>query len=154
MPIRYEILAIGKLRRGFYRAGCEHYLDRLRNHGAADVTELREGRGATAGDVRDAEARDILARASGWLVALDERGDRLASRALAGRIEELAVRGESRICIAIGGAEGLAEEVRSNANEVWSLSDFTLPHELARLVLLEQLYRVETIRAGHPYHRD
>ena len=152
MPVRYEILAVGKLRRGFYRTACDHYLARLRNHGSVDVTEVREGRGDAVA-VRTTEGDALLQRATGWLVALDERGERVTSRRLAEQIELLAVRGESRLAFAIGGAEGLSDAVRSRADAVWRLSDLTLPHELARLLLLEQLYRAETIRAGHPYHR-
>ena len=152
MPVRYEIVAVGKLRRGFYRTACDHYLGRLRNHASADVTEVREGRGDAEG-ARAAEGEALLQRATGWLVALDERGERITSRRLAEQIEMLAVRGESRLAFTIGGAAGLSDAVRARADAIWRLSDLTLPHELARLVLLEQLYRAETIRAGHPYHR-
>lgn len=152
--VRYDIVAIGKIKRGFYRTGCEHYLDRLRHHAKAEIVELREGRGATADETRATEGDRILDRAGGHLVALDERGDRLRSAEMAERIEALAVRGTSHVTFAIGGAEGLSDAVRRSAAALWRLSDLTLPHELARLVLLEQLYRAETIRFGHPYHRE
>lgn len=153
MGLRYTVLAVGKLRRGFYRSGCDHYLERLRPHATVDVIELKEARGDAA-KVREVEGSMLLDRAQGWLIALDERGTRLRSADVAERLEALATRGESRVCFAIGGAEGLSEAVRAQASETWRLSDLTLPHELARLVLLEQLYRAETIRAGHPYHRE
>lgn len=72
---------------------------------------------------------------------------------MAERVTALETRGVSQVSLLIGGAAGLSELVREAAGELWSLSALTLPHELARLVLLEQLYRLETIRAGHPYHR-
>lgn len=152
--MRYEILTIGKLKRGFYRTGCDHYLERLRHHAKADVVELREARGSNADEVRAAEGELILGKASGQLVALDERGSRLRSRELAAQVEAWAVNGISQLSLVIGGAEGLSDAVRNRASAVWRLSDLTLPHELARLVLLEQLYRAETLRAGHPYHRE
>lgn len=152
--MRYDVIAIGKIKRGFYRAGCDHYVKRLRHHAKADVLELREGRGATAEDTRTVEGDRILERAGGFLVAMDERGDRVRSTEMAERIEALALRGTSHVTFAIGGADGLSAGVRTRADALWRLSDLTLPHELARLILLEQLYRAETIRAGHPYHRE
>ena len=154
MGIRYDILAIGKLKRGFYRTGCDHYLDRLNGLANATVIELKEGRGAHADEIRAAEGELILGKVSGHLIALDERGDRLRSRELADQIEAWALQGTSTLTFVIGGAEGLADAVKQRAHATWRLSDLTLPHDLARLVLLEQLYRAETIRAGHPYHRD
>lgn len=154
MGLRYDILAVGKLKRGFYRTGCDHYLQRLGGFANAQVIELKEGRGAHADEIRAAEGELILARTSGRMIALDERGERLRSRDLADRIASWAVQGTSHLTFVIGGAEGLADAVKERADAVWRLSDLTLPHDLARLVLLEQLYRAETIRVGHPYHRE
>ena len=151
--MRYRIAAVGRLRRGFHAEGCDFYLKRLQAFGRADVVEVREGRGSDPDQVRSAEADALLAAAEGRLVALDERGRSFGSRELADRLNELELAGESSITLVIGGAEGLHDRVRAAAQESWSLSPLTLPHELARLVLLEQLYRAETIRAGHPYHR-
>lgn len=153
MGMRYDILAIGKIKRGFYRTGCDHYLERLRGFADAHVIELKEGRGANADEIRGAEGELILGKASGRMVVLDERGDRLGSEAVANRIETWALQGTSQLTFVIGGAEGLAQAVRDRADAIWRLSDLTLPHDLARLMLLEQMYRAETIRAGHPYHR-
>lgn len=154
MGMRYEVLAIGKLKRGFYRTGCEHYLERLRHHAKADVIELRDGRGANADEIRAAEGELILGQTTGRMIALDETGDRFRSRELADEVESFALRGASHLTLVIGGGEGLSNAVRQRSDAVWRLSDLTLPHDLARLVLLEQLYRAETIRAGHPYHRE
>ena len=154
MGVRYDVLAIGKLKRGFYRSGCEHYLERLNGLASAQLIELKEGRGAHADEIRAAEGELILGKTSGRMIVLDERGDRLRSLELAERIESWAVRGTSHLTFVIGGAEGIADAVTARADDVWRLSDLTLPHDLARLLLLEQLYRAETIRAGHPYHRE
>ena len=91
---------------------------------------------------------------SGHLIALDERGKERRSAELAERVTMLENQSVGQISLLIGGAEGLSDEVRGAVSESWSLSKLTLPHELARLVLLEQLYRLETIRSGHPYHRE
>jgi 23S rRNA (pseudouridine1915-N3)-methyltransferase len=150
--VRYRIVAVGRLKRGFAAEGCEHYRTRLARLAQIEVREVREARGDAA-TVREAEGALLLAAAEGRVIALDERGSRCSSEGLAERLSALELRGISRISLLIGGAEGLSAAVRERASELWRLSDLTLPHELARLLLLEQLYRAETIRSGHPYHR-
>lgn len=150
--MRYRLIAVGRLKRGFFGAGCQHYVERLRPLARLEMVELREGRGAAAA-VREAESTALLAAAQGRTVALDEHGRALDTRTLAEHLDALEVRGISQLSLLVGGAEGHAPWLRERTDEAWSLSPLTLPHELARLVLLEQLYRVETLRAGHPYHR-
>jgi 23S rRNA (pseudouridine1915-N3)-methyltransferase len=152
--VRYRIAAVGRLRRGFYEQGCKHYLERLQAFAKTGVFEVKEGRGGGADQVRQSEAAALLALADGRVIALDERGKGVRSLELAQRLNALELAGQSTLTLVIGGAEGLDESVRERSDELWSLSPLTLPHELARLVLLEQLYRAETIRAGHPYHRE
>ncbi len=151
--MKYRILAIGKLRRGFLQAGCEHFLKRLLPYAKTDVLELKEGRG-TPQEVTENESDALLKAASGHLIALDERGKTHTSASWAARVSELENRSVSEVSFLIGGANGHSEQLKARVDESWSLSNLTLPHELARLVLLEQLYRTETIRAGHPYHRE
>jgi 23S rRNA (pseudouridine1915-N3)-methyltransferase len=86
-------------------------------------------------------------------VALDERGRTFTTAALADHVAALDLRGESKLTLVVGGADGLDEAVGAACAEAWRVSDFTLAHELALAVLVEQLYRVEALRAGHPYHR-
>jgi 23S rRNA (pseudouridine1915-N3)-methyltransferase len=150
--VRYRIVAVGRLKRGFAAEGCEHYRSRLSRLAPIELREVREARGAAAA-VREAEGAALLAAAEGRTIALDERGTRHSSEGLAAHLSGLELRGISRLSLLIGGAEGLSEAVRERADELWRLSDLTLPHELARLLLIEQLYRAETIRTGHPYHR-
>jgi 23S rRNA (pseudouridine1915-N3)-methyltransferase len=86
-------------------------------------------------------------------VALDERGRELTTRALSTWLE--ARRSDGRdVALLIGGPDGLAPEIRARSHETLSLSRLTLPHALARVLLVEQLYRAQSILAGHPYHRD
>lgn len=152
--MRYKIAAVGRLRRGFYADGCSHYLNRIQAFGRAEVIEVKDARGGDAEQQLSMEADALLAAADGRLIALDEKGRSFRSLELAGRLDELELSGDSTVTLVIGGAEGLHDKVRKAAQELWSLSPLTLPHELARLVLLEQLYRAETIRKGHPYHRE
>ena len=150
--MRYRIVAVGGLGRGFLADGCAHYLKRLTRLAEAEVREVRAGRGAPDA-VRAAEGEALARNADGRLVVLDERGRSRTTAELARHVTARETAGDSRITLLIGGAEGTGPAVRARADEVWRLSDLTLPHELARLVLLEQLYRIETVRAGHPYHR-
>lgn len=150
--MRYRLVVVGRPKEPFYKAGVQHYLTRLRGLAQCEVSEVREGRG-DAGTVRRAEGAALLAAADGRLVALDEGGRRFGTLELAKHISGLELAGHSRISLLVGGAEGHADELRAAVHERWSLSPLTFPHDLARLVLLEQLYRVETVRARHPYHR-
>ena len=87
------------------------------------------------------------------VVLLDERGKQFTSRALATRLSDWQSDGRD-LCLVIGGPDGVADVVRKRADIIWSLSDLTLPHGLARALLAEQLYRAWSLQTGHPYHRD
>lgn len=151
--MRYHIIAIGAIKKGFAKDGCSYYQQRLQHYGKVEVTEHKEATGKR-GEVQQKEGDKLLQSARGYLVALDEKGKTWRSQALAQQLSDLEVRGVSQLSLVLGGAEGLSAEVKARADALWSLSSLTLPHELARLVLLEQLYRAESIRAGHPYHRE
>lgn len=144
---------MGKLKEPFYRSGVQHYLARLRALAPCETLEVREGKGSVD-DVKRAEGQALIAAADGHVVALHEGGRTFGTRALAQHIGQLELLGNSRLTVLIGGANGHDDQLLASTAESWSLSALTFPHDLARLVLLEQLYRVETVRAGHPYHRD
>jgi 23S rRNA (pseudouridine1915-N3)-methyltransferase len=120
------------------------------------VVEVREasGRGAAAGDVRVREGARLLERVpdAALVIACDERGDRLTSAEFARVVSGSRERAQD-LAFVIGGAFGLPDEVRGRAGRAIQLAPFTLPHELARLVLAEQLYRAGTIVRGEPYHK-
>lgn len=151
--MRYRVVAVGRLTEPFYRAGCDHYLKRLKPFAPTELIEVRRGRGGDA-DVKREEGASLLTAAEGFTVALDEGGRAFSTAALAKHVSELELTGESRVSLLIGGASGHDQETLEAADMLLSLSPLTLPHELARLLLLEQLYRIETLRAGHPYHRE
>jgi 23S rRNA (pseudouridine1915-N3)-methyltransferase len=157
--MRYQLITIGNVKRSFYADGCAFYLERLKNYAKVDVLEIKEHglkkhSASQAETVKQAESEALLKAASGFVVALDETGKTFTSEKLSQRITTLENQSISLVSILIGSAEGHSETLKKTANELWSLSALTLPHELARLMLLEQLYRAETIRAGHPYHRQ
>ncbi len=124
---------------------------KFRLDGIATVKRSKNDRSSKA---RDAEGELILARiaADEQVVLLDERGTQLSSRSLADRLTGWQTDGRD-LCFVIGGPDGVPDVVRQRAGFTWSLSDLTLPHGLARVLLAEQLYRAWSLQAGHPYHR-
>jgi 23S rRNA (pseudouridine1915-N3)-methyltransferase len=153
--VRYRILAVGRPSRGVFSAAVERYLGRLRAVSqGVELVEVREAKGAAGDARREAERAAVEPRLGGYRVVLDERGRAFTTRTLADRIEGLETGGTRLLTVVIGGSDGTSPALQEAADEVWSLSSLTLPHELATVVALEQLYRVETLRSGHPYHRD
>lgn len=120
-----------------------------------EIRGQKIGAGRTEADVIERESAELLARVPSDLevVALDERGVSWTSEALAAYLSDLAVLGKPGAAFVVGGPLGLSSDLRQRADQVLSLSSFTLPHELARLVLAEQIYRAGTIQRGEPYHR-
>lgn len=146
--MRWHIFAIGKPRLGFARSGVEEYAARLKPFVPVELHWLKVSRPA-------GESLAMLERSKGMFrVVLDERGDHVASRALARRLATWEMHGPRDFAVLVGGADGHADELRQAAGWTWSLSRLTLQHELALVVALEQLYRAYTIKAGLPYHRD
>ena len=139
--MRYRVVAVGRVKDAALRAACDEYLARLRHY--AKVEEL---------EVKD-EARVLGAIPDGSrLVALSRRGEGWSSTALAEQTARWELEARD-VTFAIGGADALPADVLGRAERVWSLSPLTLPHELARVIVYEQLYRAHTIRRGEPYHR-
>ena len=142
-------------------AGTDEYARRLPAHWSFSVREVRE---AAGGGVRERTAREgeaLLAAAAGpasrrgtapHLVALDGRGRAHTTTALAARLEAWQGLGRD-VALLVGGADGLHADVLARAGERWSLSPLTFPHPLVRVILVEQLYRAQSLLAGHPYHR-
>ncbi|MFM7086037.1 MAG: 23S rRNA (pseudouridine(1915)-N(3))-methyltransferase RlmH [Cyanobium sp.] len=141
-PSRIRVLAVGKVRKRWILEGVATYLQRLPG---LQVCELKDATPAREGQALLAELR-----AEEQLVALSEEGEQLGSVALADRLQGS---GSRRLAFVIGGADGLDGAVKARASWTLSLSPLTFPHELARLLLLEQLYRALSIQQGGAYHR-
>jgi 23S rRNA (pseudouridine1915-N3)-methyltransferase len=155
--VKLRVLCVGKLSEAYLREGCTLFQERLRHYLPLAVEEVKEQKTAGPGDVPRGialEGEQLLGRipTGAFVIALDERGRPLTSTALAGLLEQHMVAGTSEWAMVIGGAHGLSEDVRRRANLVLSLSAMTLPHQLVRLLLLEQLYRGCTIIRNEPYH--
>ncbi|RIH78187.1 Ribosomal RNA large subunit methyltransferase H [Calidithermus terrae] len=144
--MRVRVCVVGKPRLEYARLGLEEYAGRLRKGRKFELVHVREGTQAQEGE-RLLEASQGFVR-----VVLDERGQPVDTLTLHKKLTQWEMTGE-KVAFLIGGAEGHAEETRAQAHWLLSLSKLTLQHELALVVLLEQLYRVETIRRGEPYHR-
>lgn len=153
---RATVVAVGRLK-GWAAEGAEDYLRRLRRYFPVDVIEVPEEdmNRLPPDEVLAAEASRILRRVpeGSYLIALDrERGAPLCSEDLARRLASLGLTGNSHVSFALGGPLGLSPGVLARAGEIISLGPITLPHALARVVLLEQLYRAVKIQRREKYH--
>ena len=154
--MRVVIAAVGKPRDRHLAAAIVEYETRAARYWPLDVVEVREasGRSISPDLARQREGERILERlpAAVALVVCDERGDRLTSTEFAALLNDTRNRA-SDIAFVVGGAFGLADSLRDRATRAMQLAPWTLPHEMARLVLAEQLYRAGTIVRGEPYHK-
>lgn len=146
--MKWQILAIGKPSLRYAKAGVEEYRKRLGRHVGLELrTDWKD-----AGPAKNSEA--LFAASEGAVrLVLDERGETWTTADLVSRVEGWQMDGVKRVAILLGGADGHTEELRRSADHVIALSGFTLQHELALVVLLEQIYRVHTVLRGEPYHR-
>jgi len=147
--MQIRIIVAGKPALAYAKAGVDEYLKRLSRFGGHEMIVIKAGG-------RDEVSERLLEKSQGcFRVALDERGECLTTRKFADRLDALAMRGDVK-CVAflIGAADGHNESLRAACDLVLTLSPFTLQHELALLVLMEQLYRVASLKSGSPYHRD
>lgn len=154
--MRVLIVAVGRLKERHWREAAEEYLKRLRPYATVEVVEIPDR------DVSADEPRALRAEADGILKALPESahvvvlepgGLQQSSEGLAAWMELAGVEGRSTIAFVVGGAAGLDVSVLKRANERLSLGPMTFPHQLARVILLEQVYRGFRIMRGEPYHR-
>jgi 23S rRNA (pseudouridine1915-N3)-methyltransferase len=154
--VRLVVAAVGKPRDRHLAAAIDEYETRAARYWPLVVAEVREasGRGVSPAETRRREGERLLERLpdGAMLFACDERGERLASSDFAALL--VGARDTARdVAFVIGGAYGLGDLVRRAAGRSLQLAPWTLPHELARLVLAEQLYRAGTIARGEPYHK-
>jgi 23S rRNA (pseudouridine1915-N3)-methyltransferase len=154
--MRLLLISVGKIRGKEMAALVGEYEKRAARYWPLEVVEVREesARSRTAVEVRAREGARLLEAAGGaLLVACDERGTMARSEEFAEWLRDERERAVRDVAFVIGGAFGLSEEVLERAERRMALARWTLPHELARLVLVEQLYRAGTILRGEPYHK-
>ena len=162
--MKLTLCAVGKLGATTENGMVRDYLSRATQTGRSlgvgpvDLVEVeaKKAKSLSSPQLKAAEAEAIRAAldGDGILIACDERGEQLTSRAIAQRLEKYKDRGERRVTFLIGGADGLDPELRAQAAFSLAFGPQTWPHALVRVMLAEQMYRAVTILAGLPYHRD
>jgi 23S rRNA (pseudouridine1915-N3)-methyltransferase len=145
--MRWQIISVGKPALPWAKIAIEDYLRRVQRMAQVEMVILKQ---AAPSQVL---AKAMEASQGHWRVVLDEKGRQFGSVDFARWIDKQEMRGQKTVSLFIGGADGHPEELRRAADEIWSLSSMTLQHELALVVLLEQLYRAFSIQRGEPYHR-
>jgi len=153
--MRVRLIWVGKTRDARLRALSDEYLKRLERFTRCEITEVRESASRQAGEGIEDEGRRIISalRPDVLAVLLDVDGRQWSSQELAAEVERWQVAGTKEVAFITGGPYGVSAEVTARASLRWSLSRLTLTHEMARVVLLEQLYRAYTIIHGLPYQK-
>lgn len=160
--MKISVHAVGRMKAGPERELADRYFERFAKSGPAvglefvGITEIAEGRSQSAAERQRDEASRLQAQLQPGtaLILLDERGKSLSSQDFANRIGQLRDGGRKALVLAIGGADGHDASLRDHAELMLSFGALTWPHQLVRVMLGEQLYRVATILSGHPYHRS
>lgn len=140
--MKITLFAVGKIKESWAKQACEEYIQRLQHRCKLAIVEVR--------DV-EALAKSLASRQLVWL--LDERGQSVSSVQLSQRIEQLQNAGIGDLAVVLGGPDGVPESLRKTVHFVWSLSSLTFPYQIARILVLEQLYRAHSILHNEPYHR-
>ncbi len=155
--MKIKIISVGHKMPAWIITGCNEYLKRMPRESTIEVIEIKPDKRADGKNgkvVREAEAKRILdAAGNDYLIACDEQGKQVTTPKLADMLKSWHLLGKN-ISIIIGGADGLDEKLKQQTNFLLGLSQLTLPHAFARLLLCEQLYRAHSILQNHPYHRE
>ena len=155
------LITMGKLKEKFYISAAEEYKKRLGGYCRFTLLELPEVRlpedpshaEIAAGLEKEAEAIFAKVPKGAWFCALTPEGKELSSEKLAAKLKEVKLSGKSSACFLIGSSFGMSPRVKARADFLLSMSPMTFPHHLARIMVLEQLYRAEAIQAGSKYHK-
>lgn len=156
--MRFELLFLGKTKEKYLAAGIEDFCNRLNRYAEVEIKTLKEikwGSNESPEKIKKEETARLLAACTQptMIVALDPGGKQASSEELAQLLQQWEEQGRRKITFIIGGPLGLAQPIRQSADLLLSLSAMTFTHEMARLLLLEQLYRASSIRAGSKYHK-
>ncbi len=153
-----DIICVGKLKEKFFADACDEYKKRMSSYCKLNIVELAETPASNESEVRralSAEAERISAKIpkDAYLICMCIEGKMLSSEALSEKITSLKCSGKSRLCFIIGGSNGIDESIKARAELRLSMSPMTFPHHLARVMLLEQIYRAFKIEEGSGYHK-
>jgi len=145
--MKHQIIVAGKPALKYAKDGLAEYLKRLTRYGTYDVKHVKDG------SSEDVSMRLLDQSKGSMRIVMDERGENLTTAQLFKKMQQWEMRGVKRASYLIGASDGHTQALRDQADLVWALSPLTLQHELALVVLAEQLYRVATMAKGEPYHR-
>lgn len=161
MSMNISIVTVGKLKEKYLKQGIEEYLKRMGAYAKVDVIEVSDEKApeelseTEMVQVKQKEGERILAKINpdAYVIALAINGKLKSSEELADSLDKLATYGKSKVAFVIGGSLGLSDEVLKRSDEQLSFSKMTFPHQLMRLILVEQIYRAFRINRGEPYHK-
>ena len=154
LVMKINIVCVGKIKEKFFTDAINEYLKRITRFAELKIIEVDESSKLTNLEQKSkAEGEKLLQKSSGILIVLDGRGKLLSSPEMADYIQKKEIQGESVITFIIGGSNGLSKEVLDKADLILSFGKITFPHQLFRVVLVEQIYRALTIIEGLPYHK-
>ncbi|KKK36842.1 50S rRNA methyltransferase [Mesobacillus campisalis] len=156
-----SIIAVGKLKEKYLKQGIEEYAKRLNSYAKLEMVEVPDEKAPEElsnlemEQVKQKEGERILSKISSdvYVIALAINGKQKSSEELADSLDKLATYGKSKVAFVIGGSLGLSDEVLKRADEQLSFSRMTFPHQLMKLILVEQIYRAFRINRGEPYHK-
>jgi 23S rRNA (pseudouridine1915-N3)-methyltransferase len=159
--MKISIITVGKLKEKYLKQGIDEYLKRLSAYAKVEIIEVADEKApehlseAEMEEVKWKEGERILSHLSEdtYIITLEISGRMLNSEQLAAKIDELGTYGKSKIAFIIGGSLGLSKQVQNRSDLALSFSKMTFPHQLMRLILLEQIYRAYRINRGEPYHK-
>ncbi|UOQ44829.1 23S rRNA (pseudouridine(1915)-N(3))-methyltransferase RlmH [Halobacillus salinarum] len=159
--MKLTIVTVGKLKEKYLKQGIEEYVKRLGPYAKVEIVEVPDEKApenlseADMEDVKRKEGERILAKISpdSYVITLEINGQQLTSEKLAKKMDELATYGKSKVAFVIGGSLGLSDKVLDRSDFGLSFSKMTFPHQLMRLMLVEQVYRAFKINRGEPYHK-
>jgi 23S rRNA (pseudouridine1915-N3)-methyltransferase len=159
--VNITVISVGKLKEKYLKQGIDEYVKRLSGYAKVEIIEVPDEKAPEnlsdqeIEQVKQKEGERILAKISDdtYVIALAIEGKMKSSEELAESLDKLATYGKSKIAFVIGGSLGLSKQVMRRAEEALSFSKMTFPHQLMRLILLEQVYRAFRINRGEPYHK-
>lgn len=159
--MKITLISVGKLKEKYLKQGIQEYMKRLSAYAKVDIVEVADEKApenmseAEMLEVKRKEGERILSHISQdtYVITLEINGKMLSSEQLAAKMDELATYGKSKIAFVIGGSLGISEEVQKRSDLALSFSKMTFPHQVMRLILLEQVYRAYRINRGEPYHK-
>lgn len=159
--MKITVICVGRCKEKYWTDACQEYLKRLSRYAKTEVIEVADEKtkedASDAEDllVKETEGKRILSKIpeGSYVIVTAILGEKFDSPKMAAKISRIMSNGHSSICFVIGGSLGLSDEVMRRADEKWSFSDLTFPHQMMRVILLEQIYRSFRILNHEPYHK-